>query len=293
MKKIILISMAFVLLLSFSLAAEVDCGLRGYDGNTIVKFACDAAANSSALKITKNGTNFGILLVDTANTNASKFRIKTSSGVMALKKYAPVACGNGVCESNESVTNCPADCSCSTITSSTSGTCTSCMGGLGSCVTSANPSLSIAPYYLCTHSGYNSYTTWYISSTTYCGTTGWKCTCPFGNGVCEAAYGENCSNDPADCACGSGKTCINGSCITPLWHCTQTNTNMTYCRPENRCWVTNNTSCLSYGGYGYTCQMCDETGVVPQYDCGFDMWGNYTCNTNWITQYQWMQCTCS
>gem|GEM_PF-1246463 len=327
MKNYLLLGLGLIIFSSIVLAAEADCGLRGYDGSAIVKFACDSTANSSLIKISKSGTTYGVLLVPTNDSTATKFRIKTSSGVMALKRYAPVACGNGVCESNESKTNCPADCSCAAITSTTSGTCTSCMGGLGSCVASANPTLAIAPYYLCTHSGYTSYTTWYISSTTYCGTNGWKCTCPFGNGVCEPAYGENCSNDPADCtcntsagyycssgtcvnhfgngvcesslsetclntpdcACSSGLTCISGSCLWLTWKGGAIQTSLLYCT-GNGCYIgAGNSPCSTYGA---VCEMCVSEGIFPEYNCGYGPDGFY-CDTTWVQRYQFQRFICS
>jgi len=36
-----------------------------------------------------------------------------------------------------------------------------------------------------------------------------------GNGTCDQDFGENCANCAADCACGQGQTCFQGSCCTP------------------------------------------------------------------------------
>ena len=65
----------------------VDIGLRAYDGNGIVKIACEpAGVLSSPLRIHKNGTTYAIVLVDPADARASKIKIRTSSGVKALAK---------------------------------------------------------------------------------------------------------------------------------------------------------------------------------------------------------------
>ncbi len=44
-----------------------------------------------------------------------------------------------------------------------------------------------------------------------------RCVSPTGcgNGLCEGAKGENCSTCPKDCGCGGGKTCQNGRCAFP------------------------------------------------------------------------------
>jgi hypothetical protein len=67
--------------------AAVDIGLRIYDGTTTNKLAAEPPGQlTSPFRINKNGTNYGILLVATNATNASKFRIQTSSGVKAVQK---------------------------------------------------------------------------------------------------------------------------------------------------------------------------------------------------------------
>ncbi len=109
---------------STSNTCEGDCGLRGYDGNKIIIFACENPAVSK-LHISKNGVNYGVGLVLPTDVNASKFKITTSLGVRALKmldftcvppfiKIGGVcsSCGNGTCEEalGETSSTCPADC---------------------------------------------------------------------------------------------------------------------------------------------------------------------------------------
>jgi hypothetical protein len=64
----------------------LDIGLRAYDGNAIIKIAAEPGSPTSPGRITKNGTTYGIVLVDTNAPDASKIRIQTSSGVKAWKK---------------------------------------------------------------------------------------------------------------------------------------------------------------------------------------------------------------
>ena len=64
----------------------LDIGLRVYDGTAIVKIACVADSASTPLRIAKNGVTYGILLVATNSTDASKFRVTTSSGIKAWQK---------------------------------------------------------------------------------------------------------------------------------------------------------------------------------------------------------------
>lgn len=63
-----------------------DCGLRGYDGNQVVKFACETSSPpTSPLKIkTQSSGERGIVLIDTTSPLASKFRIRTAGGTKAL-----------------------------------------------------------------------------------------------------------------------------------------------------------------------------------------------------------------
>ena len=64
----------------------VDIGLRAYDGTGIIKIGCEIGSATSPLRISKNGTNYGILLVATNAANASRIRIPTASGVKAVMK---------------------------------------------------------------------------------------------------------------------------------------------------------------------------------------------------------------
>jgi len=66
---------------------NVDIGLRLYDGTDIITIACEPPGTlTSPLRISKNGTNYGILLTETNSPDASKFRIQTSAGVKAWMK---------------------------------------------------------------------------------------------------------------------------------------------------------------------------------------------------------------
>jgi uncharacterized repeat protein (TIGR03803 family) len=71
---------------SSSGAPPLDIGLRVYDGMATNKIAAESGTPTSPFRINKNGTNYGILLVDTNSPNASKVRIQTSSGVKAWQK---------------------------------------------------------------------------------------------------------------------------------------------------------------------------------------------------------------
>ena len=67
----------------------VDCGLRIYDGTQVVSPACEPSGSvTSLLRIWNNGLH-GLSLVDSGDSMASKIRIRTSSGVKALKKKPP------------------------------------------------------------------------------------------------------------------------------------------------------------------------------------------------------------
>ncbi len=64
-----------------------DIGLRYYDGHNIVKIAAEPKGTlNSPLRIAKNGDIYGIMLVDPDDPCASGIRIKTSSGIKALRK---------------------------------------------------------------------------------------------------------------------------------------------------------------------------------------------------------------
>ncbi len=66
----------------------VDIGLRAYDGTNVIKIACEPTGTlTSPLRISKNSTIYAVTLVDPTDANASKIRVKTSSGIKALKKY--------------------------------------------------------------------------------------------------------------------------------------------------------------------------------------------------------------
>jgi len=66
----------------------IDIGLRIYDGATNQAIACDPAGTlTSPLRISKASTTYGIALVDTGDSSASKIRVKTSSATKALRKY--------------------------------------------------------------------------------------------------------------------------------------------------------------------------------------------------------------
>jgi len=66
----------------------VDCGLRIRTGTLTLTIACEPAGTlTSALRIRKGATTYGIVLVATTDANASPIRIYTSSGVKALRKY--------------------------------------------------------------------------------------------------------------------------------------------------------------------------------------------------------------
>ena len=67
-------------------SVQADIGLRAYDGTSIVKLSGEVGNISSPLRISKNGTTYGILLVATNDASASKIRIPTSSGVKAMMK---------------------------------------------------------------------------------------------------------------------------------------------------------------------------------------------------------------
>jgi len=67
--------------------ASTDIGLRVYDGTATIKVACEPAGIlTSKLRISKSGITYGILLVPTSDPSASKIRIQTSTGPMALQK---------------------------------------------------------------------------------------------------------------------------------------------------------------------------------------------------------------
>jgi hypothetical protein len=68
----------------------IDIGLRVYDGTATNHIAAEAPEPggqlTSPIRITKNGTNYGILLTATNAPNASRIRIQTSAGTKAWMK---------------------------------------------------------------------------------------------------------------------------------------------------------------------------------------------------------------
>ncbi len=68
----------------------LDIGLRTFDGTATNRIACEApglgGTLSSPLRIARNGTNYGILLVQTDATDASRIQVQTSAGIKAWKK---------------------------------------------------------------------------------------------------------------------------------------------------------------------------------------------------------------
>lgn len=63
-----------------------EIGLRACDGTSVIKIATESPAVSS-LRITRGEIIYGVILVLTSDSNASKIRINTSSGIKALKKF--------------------------------------------------------------------------------------------------------------------------------------------------------------------------------------------------------------
>lgn len=64
----------------------IDIGLRYYDGTKIVKIACEQGTPTSPLRISKNGTTYGLALVDRDDPYATGIIIQTSSGPKAIRK---------------------------------------------------------------------------------------------------------------------------------------------------------------------------------------------------------------
>ncbi len=67
-----------------------DIGLRIFDGAATNRIACEVPGPGgtlvSSLRIAKDGTNYGIVLVETNAPVASKIHVKTASGIKALRK---------------------------------------------------------------------------------------------------------------------------------------------------------------------------------------------------------------
>ena len=67
--------------------SQIEIGLRLFDGISVVRIACEPFGSlTSPLRISKNGTTYGVLLVDPLSSDASRFRVQTSAGLKALKK---------------------------------------------------------------------------------------------------------------------------------------------------------------------------------------------------------------
>ena len=72
---------------AFGLVYE-DIGLRVFDGTQTVSIAIEPLGTlTSPLRIAKDGVIYGIALVDVGDPNESGIRIRTSSGIKALRKY--------------------------------------------------------------------------------------------------------------------------------------------------------------------------------------------------------------
>ena len=72
--------------ISGAVLPDIDIGLRVFDGNGIVKIGAQSGTPTSAFRINKNGTNYGIVLVATNSASASRVRIQTSEGTRSLEK---------------------------------------------------------------------------------------------------------------------------------------------------------------------------------------------------------------
>ncbi len=73
----------------FRLEQALDIGLRVFDGQNVIRIACNppgSVGRYSPLRIAKNGTNYGIVLAETNAPEASKVQVKTSSGIKAWMK---------------------------------------------------------------------------------------------------------------------------------------------------------------------------------------------------------------
>ncbi|GEM_PF-2672601 len=63
----------------------VDCGLRVYDGTGVVGIVCiEGDLSTAVLRISIDGTTYGVQLVDPSDPSASNLRVQTPSGVKAL-----------------------------------------------------------------------------------------------------------------------------------------------------------------------------------------------------------------
>lgn len=91
----------FIVILSQLAFAEINCGLRGYDGNKVVAFACEADTLSSGLKIIRSEQEYKIVLISPSTRGATRFNIQTDNGIKALKEYVPEYCGNNFINDEE------------------------------------------------------------------------------------------------------------------------------------------------------------------------------------------------
>lgn len=64
----------------------LDIGFRACDGTDIIKLAVDDNFTAYSLRIYKNGTKYGVILIDSTEFDASRILIQTSSGKKSLKK---------------------------------------------------------------------------------------------------------------------------------------------------------------------------------------------------------------
>jgi hypothetical protein len=65
----------------------VDCGLRVYNGTSIITIACEPSGHIvSPLRIFNGTGTYGVALVNTTDPMASPVRIQTDSGAQALRK---------------------------------------------------------------------------------------------------------------------------------------------------------------------------------------------------------------
>ena len=81
-----------LLILGFFVGKELilaysGCGLKAYDGNEIIEFACEEPGEvTSPLRIAKGGQIYGIPLVNPYHQYASNFRIMINGEIKALRK---------------------------------------------------------------------------------------------------------------------------------------------------------------------------------------------------------------
>lgn len=75
----------------FSYEKTMDCGLRTFDGTQTISVACEPPGINgvpiiSPLRIRKNNTTYGVILVNSTHPDASKLKIMTGSGIKSLRK---------------------------------------------------------------------------------------------------------------------------------------------------------------------------------------------------------------